>query len=636
MKRILLFQLAFLFLIPLVVLGGEGERITSYDALITVKPMGDMTVTETITVVSEGDQIKHGIYRDFPTRYKDQYGNRMTVAFEVQAAQKDGKPEPWWTEDMENGVRVYVGRKDVTLAPGRYAYALTYRTDRQIGFFEKHDELYWNVTGNGWAFPIEMATARVELPSGAQTLSTEGYTGPYGEKGTDFTTGQDDHGRPTFSTTKPLGAGEGLTIVVMWPKGFVREPTRSEKTAAFFAHNASAVAGAAGVLVLLIYYLFAWFRVGRDPGKGVIIPRYEAPKDFSPAAMRYIMRMGFDDKAFAAAVVNMAVKGYLSIDEEEDGIYTLNRKGRDYSGLSPDEARVAQQLFADSTSLSIKSQNHATIKQAIKDLRKNLAIQYEKIYFLTNKNTLVPGLVISAMALITIVILGRSAAEAGFMTIWLSGWTTGCAMLVFVSAKAWRSAILGPSQRIPSLIFALFITVFALPFLAGEAFGLWVFSTATSIPAVLFIFVIVLLNILFYHFMKAPTIKGRQVMDLIEGLKLYLSVAEKDRLNQLVPPEKAPEVFEKFLPYALALDVEQEWCEQFAHVMAQVHAGNGYAPTWYTGNHFTDRGLTGLASSLSAMSSSISSSSSPPGSSSGGGGGGSSGGGGGGGGGGGW
>ncbi len=136
--------------------------------------------------------------------------------------------------------------------------------------------------------------------------------------------------------------------------------------------------------------------------------------------------------------------------------------------------------------------------------------------------------------------------------------------------------------------------------------------------------------------MKAPTIKGRQTMDQIEGLKLYLSVAEKDRLNQLNPPEKTPQVFEKFLPYALALDVEQQWCEQFADVMARAQDGKDYTPAWYTGRHFTTSGLAGLASGLGAMSSSISSSSSPPGSRSGGGGGGSSGGGGGGGGGGGW
>lgn len=629
MKRMLS---ALLVLFSLTCSAAAEEHIISYDSFITVRPAGDMTVTETIKVLCEGDQIKHGIYRDFPTRYRDKYGNRMSVVFEVKDVRKDGRPEPWWTEDMNNGVRVYVGNKDVTLMPGEYTYTLTYRTDRQLGFFEEHDELYWNVTGNEWAFTIRKASATVELPPGAEIPSTEAYTGPYGAKGSDFTVDRDNQGRPVFRTTRPLTSGEGLTIMVMWPKGFVREPTRTEKTKAFFSDNKSATAGAAGVLVLLIYYVFTWLKIGKDPEKGVIIPLYDAPGGLSPAAMRYIMRMGFDDRAFASAVVNMAVKGYLTIDEDGNGNYTLTRKGKESSGLSRDEVRITKQIFNNRASLLIKNENHATIKQAIKDLQKGLAVEYEKVYFLTNKGTLIPGLIITSMVLIAIVVLGKNIMEAGFMTIWLSGWTAGCSMLVYMAFKAWRAV----SQSIINAVPALFLSIFSLPFLGGEAFGLWVFATATSIPSVVFIFVIVLLNILFYHLMKAPTIKGRQTMDQIEGLKRYLSVAEKDRLNQLNPPEKTPQLFEKFLPYALALDVEQEWCEQFAEVMAQASNGKSYKPLWYTGRHFTTSGLAGLASGLGAMSSSISSSSSPPGSRSGGGGGGSSGGGGGGGGGGGW
>jgi uncharacterized membrane protein YgcG len=633
MKRILIILMV---LLPQLVSAQTGERILSYDSFIKVHPAGDMDVTETIKVVCEGERIRHGIYRDFPTRYKDRFNNTVVVGFQFRSAMRDGNSEPWRTEERDNGVRVYLGSKEVTLDPGEYTYVLAYHTDRQLGFFENHDELYWNVTGNGWEFPIEKAGATVELPPGAEVLSTEAYTGLQGEKGADFTAGRDDLGRAVFSTTRALNPQEGLTIVVTWPKGFVREPTRAEKAGAFFKENGSAAAGVAGLLVLLLYYLITWLKVGKDPGKGVIIPLYEAPSGFSPEAVRYVMRMGFDDKAFAAAVVNMAVKGCVSIDEDSDGEYTLTRKGKDFSGLSRGEALIAGQLFQNGGSIAIKTENHAAIKKAIKDLQKSLALEYEKIYFLSNKGTLIPGLVISVLVLAAIVLLGRSLPLAGFMTVWLSGWTVGCAALVFQVIKAWKAAFAGRSARIASGFSAIFLTLFSIPFLAGEGFGLWMFSNATSIPAVLLIFVIVLLNILFYHLMKAPTIKGRRTMDQIEGLKLYLSVAEKDRLNQLNPPEKTPEVFERFLPYALALDVEQEWCEQFADVLERTRAASGYTPGWYTGGSFAAIGAAGLASSLGAMSSSISSSSSPPGSSSGGGGGGSSGGGGGGGGGGGW
>jgi uncharacterized membrane protein YgcG len=633
MKKMLL---VLLVLFPGLAFAQGAERILSYDSFIKVNPDGGMAVTETITVACQRNRIKHGIYRDFPTRYQDQYGNTIKVAFEVQSVSKDGRPEPWWTEDKSNGVRVYIGSRNITLEPGDYTYTLTYRTDRQFGFFEKHDELYWNVTGNAWEFPIDTVSATVELPPGAEILSTEAYTGLSGEKGTDFTARSDFRGRAVFRTTRALSPQEGLTIVVMWPKDFVREPTRAEKIEALFVDNGSTAAGVAGIAVLLLYYLFAWLKVGRDPAEGVIIPLYEAPKGFSPAAVRYLMRMGFDNKAFAAALVNMAVKGCLTIDEDSSGSYTLTRKNEDFSGLSRDEMQIARQFFSDRTSLALKTVNHATIRQAIKNHRKSLAVDYEKIYFLSNKGTLIPGLVISVTALAAIVLLGRSLAVTGFMTIWLSGWTAGCAMLVYRTLTLWKAAITDTSNQAASFIMALFMSLFSLPFLAGEGFGLWVFANATSPSAVLCIFTIVLFNILFYHLMKAPTIKGRRIMDQIEGLKLYLSVAEKDRLNQLNPPEQTPEVFERFLPYALALDVEQEWCEQFADVLAAARAENGYSNSWYSGSRFTTVGAAGLASSLSSLSSSISSSSSPPGSSSGGGGGGSSGGGGGGGGGGGW
>lgn len=634
MRRIPIVFILLAFLVwPM--LAEAGERILTYDAFIRVEPSGAMEVSETIHVVCEGDQIKHGIYRDFPTRYADAYGNTVRVAFTVTDVRKDGRFEPWHTEDQPGGVRVYVGDKDNLLASGEYTYVITYRTDRQLGFFERHDELYWNVTGNGWAFTIEKVSATVELLPRAPVLSTEAYTGPRGAKGGNFTVARDDQGRPVFTTTRPLNPREGLTIVVTWPKGFVQAPSRTAKTAAFLKDNGSAFAGLTGIIALLCYYLLAWLSIGKDPAKGVIIPQFDAPPGFSPEAVRYVMHMGFDQKTFAAAIVNMAVKGYITIAQDSSRAYTFAKQGGDESRLTKGEKRIAQQLFAGRTSYEVKTENHATLQKAIKDLQRSLAVEYEKIYFVTNAKTLIPGIVISVLVLAAIVLLGRSIPLAGFMTVWLSGWTAGCTMLVFQAYKAWKTALSVQSSRFTNLGGAASISLFAVPFLGFEVFGFWAFAGATSPVAVLIILGIVLLNIVFYHLMKAPTIKGRRIMDQIEGLKLYLSVAEQDRLNQLNPPEKTPEVFEKFLPYALALDVEQAWCEQFADVLERARLERNYAPGWYTGSRL-GAGMTGLAAGLGSLSSSISAAASPPGSSSGGGGGGSSGGGGGGGGGGGW
>ena len=149
---------------------------------------------------------------------------------------------------------------------------------------------------------------------------------------------------------------------------------------------------------------------------------------------------------------------------------------------------------------------------------------------------------------------------------------------------------------------------------------------------------VIVLHFLFYYLLKAPTRQGRQIMDQIEGFKMYLSVAEKERLELLNPPEKTPALFEKYLPYALALDVENEWSSQFTEVLAQAAvAGQAYAPSWYQGNSWSSQNFSNFADSLgSSLSSTISAAATPPSSSSGSGGGGSSGGGGGGGGGSGW
>lgn len=130
------------------------ERILSFDSDIVVHPDASMTIIETIRVRAADKRIKRGIYRDFPTDYKDRLGNRYRVDFQILSVRKDGQPEPFHTKRRKNGIRTYIGAENVLLRPGEYTYSLTYRTTRQLGFFDNHDELYWNVTGNDWAFPL--------------------------------------------------------------------------------------------------------------------------------------------------------------------------------------------------------------------------------------------------------------------------------------------------------------------------------------------------------------------------------------------------------------------------------------------------------------------------------------------------
>jgi uncharacterized membrane protein YgcG len=605
---------------------GEAERILSFDSQIEVRSNADLMVTETIVVRAEGQQIKHGIYRDFPQLYRGQWGLKRRTAFEVLSLTRDGRPEPSHQEKKDNGQRVYFGAAHVDLSPGNYTYQLTYRTDRQVGFFKDFDELYWNVTGNGWEFPIERASAIVRLPPDCPVRSAEAYTGPQGAKGRDYSVTQTTPGRATFVATRALAPKEGMTIVIGFPKGQVTSPSRNDEWISLVKDNIGLALAIAGLFLVLVYYLVVWFLVGRDPAQGVIIPRYEPPKGFSPASVRYLMQMGYDDKAFAANVIGLAVKGALTIEKKGDR-YVLIRKRLPNPALTPDETAMATALIGTRERITLEQANHTAIKAALTSLKTSLALQLEKRYFIRNIWYWAPGLMFSLLPCAVSLLSSREIAGALFLLVWVTGWTVGTTALVsgvFTLLRAGHWV-----QAIPAALFAL-------PFLAGECFGLVMFAYLATIWVPIVFGIGALMNGVFYHLLKAPTVAGRKTMDEIEGFRLYLSVAERDRLNLENPPEKTPQLFEMFLPYALALEVEQEWAEQFKDVLAAAaQAGTHYSPAWYAGVGALSTGA--LAGALGAsLSSAISSSSTAPGSSSGGGGGGSSGGGGGGGGGGGW
>ena len=638
-----LFGLAYVFLLASIA-AAQTERIQLYYSDIKVQDDGTMLVRELIRVVSTGNLIRHGIYRDFPTRYTDRLGNRYVVGFALLAATRDGAPEESRVEDYSNGVRIYLGRKDSLVSAGGHSYTITYTTSRQLGFFKDHDELFWNVTGNGWIFPIDRVLATVHLPHKilASEVRLGGYTGPNGSKAQDFTT-ETTPGSFHFNTAHPLGPYEGLTIFLEWPKGYFREPTAEQKFSHFAQDNRIAVIAGGGLLVIFFYYVIVWVRVGRDPVPGSIMPLYEPPSGFSPSAMRYLVRMGYDDKAFTSAVLDTAVKGFLKI-EERAGIYTLSRTQADGQALTPEERAAANKLFdSGRVSINLQNANHVAISAAMAALKAWLKTSEQKIYFVTNGLFMIP-----AMAFSVVMLMGIVSAQgedkmgvAGFMSVWLSGWSIAVFGLLHNAAHLWKSAFAGGHLKAGLKASATTATLFSIPFVLGEIFGLGMLAWATSFLVMAVLLMTVLLHILFHYLLKAPTSAGRTVLDRIEGFKMFLGAVDGDRMNRVMPPEKTPAVFEKYLPYALALDVEQAWAEKFSAVLggaAQTPGSDsgGYSPSWYSGAGWSALGAVGFASSLSgSFSGAIASSSSAPGSSSGGGGGG-SGGGGGGGGGGGW
>lgn len=624
----------------------QTERIRSFDSRITVNTDGSMQVVETIVVESAGIDIVHGIYRDFPTRYTDRAGKHYSVLFDIASVRRDGNPEPYHTENLSNGVRVYFGSSSYDLPPGTHSYQFSYRTNRQLGFFRDHDELYWNVTGNAWKFPIDTATATVLLPPNVRTLVTGlgGYTGYESEKGQAYSAKRDEDSNPTFRAEN-LAPQQGLTIVVTWPKGLIAEPTAEQKRAWFIADNKPIIFGLAGWIVVLLYYVMIWGMVGKDPAPGTIVPLYEPPDNMSPAAMRFLERMGFDEKAFTAGIMGLAAKGYLLIEQDESKTYKLVRRKNaadKESNLFADEKGLARTLFEDGSPLVLKNKNHAVLSRAQKAVETNLHATVETTSFRTNARYLWPGIILSVLTIVAVVLMtgGSMLPVALFMSVWLTGWSFGVYALLSTVVRAWKSVrtegVLGAGQ-------AGFLTLFSIPFVAGECVGLGMLIWACGFAATGLIAACIGINVLFHHLLKAPTLAGRALMDCVDGFKMFLTAVDGDRLQTIARPDKTPQLFERFLPYAFALGVEHAWAQQFSQVLAQAatadatSSGASYSPSWYSGAAFASFSASDFTSSFSSsFSGAISSSSAAPGSSSGSGGGGSSGGGGGGGGGGGW
>jgi hypothetical protein len=249
-----------------------AESILSFRSEMTIRTDGWIDVHEVISVMAEGAQIRRGIYRDFPTDYQGSRGQRVRVDFEILAIRRDGRIEPYHSERLDNGVRIYIGDKNVLIPRGQHTYGIEYRTSRQIGFLPQFDELYWNVTGNGWVFPIARAEAVIHLPDGATVVQQAAYTGRMGEQGRAFEVVPSGPGEIVFRTTRPLLPGEGLTVAVAWPKGFVAEPDTAQRLAWIISDYAGLLVPAAAALLALFYYGAAWWQVGRDPPRGVIIP----------------------------------------------------------------------------------------------------------------------------------------------------------------------------------------------------------------------------------------------------------------------------------------------------------------------------------------------------------------------------
>ena len=550
------------------------EKINRFDVDIIVETNGDIIVTETINVTSEGRSIRRGIFRDLPRYYSDdaREGDKLAYSYDVMRVRRDGQRESYSREVDGNAYRIRIGSEDVFLQNGEHEYVIRYRTKNQVRYFENHDELYWNVTGNYWQFPIDSARVNITLPDGAKITDQVGYTGDFGESEAAYSFQRNDKDY-VFRTTEPLGAYQGLTVSLSFEKGLIAPPSLSDKAGVWWMRNGALSLLIVSFLGVFTFLMMSFHKVGRDPPKPPVFPLYEPPKGYSPAAAHHVYYRGMrGHSALIASFIHMGVKGLVNIDASDKKKTKLSWvKTAASEALSEEEGLLEAKLFSRNEDLTLGGKYSASFTSAYMAFRKALSDRYGTSYFRWNI-----GYVIGA-AFLTIIGIVVSLTQA----INWSGWLT--------------LLLLG---------------------LAG-------------------------LNGLFMYLMPAPTPRGQKVRTEIAGFRLYLETAEKLALNAVkvgsdAPPPMTKARYEKFLPYAVALNVEKPWTKHFEKTLPAEAAH--YNPGW---SNMGNRGYGDIGGMNEAIYSSISSgvsSALPQSSSSSGGssGGGFSGGGGGGGGGGGW
>ncbi len=629
------------------------EIIERFSADVTVARDGTLTVVETIRVRAEGDRIKRGIFRDFPLTFEDADGAVRQVGFDLIGVTRNGAPEPHFTERQGEAIRIYAGEENVFLSPGSYTYAITYRTDRQLRWFDDAPELFWNVTGNSWAFPIEGAYVRVTLPDGAAPVRWTAFTGPFGAEGTDFAGAIGSDGVLAAQTTKRLAPRQGFSVVVAIPQGVVEPPSDLDRARHFLRDHAGWIIGILGFVAVLGYYVTAWNAVGRDPKGGTIIPLFHPPEGVSPALARYIHRWGLAGnawRAFTAAALSLAVRGLVLFEEKEKGELTLERtdidRMSDAAQLPPGEQAILDWVERSGGRAEISRKNGTSVKSVGEAFRKSITRENRDKFFRRNTLYFVVGLILTAAVFLAIFAFGGLQAESAVVLFPLAffGVFLGLFIIPMLQTILRGSSAGGIIRAAMSLIAATAMLVsFGAQLIgtfpsAGSLVGT-VLGGLSANPFTLFlVLVFPALNGLFLYLLRAPTALGRPVMDALEGLRLYLDTAESGRLNIAGAPEITTERFEALLPYAVALDVEKPWADAFAAALARAHPDDPepmhhYRPRWsrgrtWSGGDFsrniasTVSGATGALASAMPRSSSGSSGFSGGGGSGGGGGGG--------------
>lgn len=530
-KLLILLVLPFLFLFTSSALGASNyEKIDNFAATITINKDASINVKEIITY-NFGTNQKHGIFRDIPTAYASDLGNLNLDITNVKVTDEAGLAYTFVTSLDGGKLDIKIGDANVTVS-GVKTYVINYTVAGAINYFEGHDELYWNVTGNDRQQQIDKAEATIIYPQAEATgtLQTYCYAGVYGAKTKCAKTALVGNGIGVISGVNfkhgLLNAGEGLTVVVGFPAGQVIKPTKTQTALKTTSDNKIIILP----IVIFIIMFGLWYKKGRDPkGQGVVVAEFEAPDKLTPAEVGLLADETVNTKDVVAEIIYLAVKGYLKITHvKSEGLfsstdYVLDKLKPAGDDLTNFEVKLLDSLFLGGSTQTKLSNLKTKFSEDLREIKSlvNKALTAKK-YFLAN-----PIMV-----------------RAGYMS------TSATFILIMI--------------------------------IRGKNLN---FISATSL------IICALIVLIFGYKMPVKTKAGVLAKEKIMGLKLYLTVAEKDRLNFHNAPEKNAEHFEKLLPYAIALGVETKWAQQFEGLAAN-------PPRWYSDYNMTAFSYLALTHSL--------------------------------------
>jgi uncharacterized membrane protein YgcG len=518
----------------------KERQLKKFFSEIVITPDGKVDVTENITFRFIGGPW-HGIYRNIPVEYAGPNGMNFSLFLDIKGV-RDENGQPLKYESSRE--RQY--RKLTIHIPGAdnstRTVSIEYVVSDALRFFDDHDEFYWNITGDEWPIPIESAGAHIVFPTNAAGLRANAYTGAYRSKGRDATveitgTGVD------VTTTSPLGIHEGLTVAVACDKGVFKAPGALDIFWLYVRSNWPIV-----IPIFAFVGMFRlWWTKGRDPRLRPIAAQYEPPDGLTPGEVGTVIDNSVDMRDITASIVDLAVRGFLSIEEKQkdhlfglthsrEYVFHLKKPRTEWGNLKPHEQILLDGIFAggnagDAVALSDLHNsfytNIAPIKSAI------FSSLLEKRYYTRNPNSLRSSYVLAGIV-------------SGVLLIWLGLWLakhSGMAPLAFIIAGLLTGAIIC-------------------------GFG---------------------------YFMSARTETGARALEGVLGFEDFLSHVEADRFNRMI---KTPVMFEKFLPYAMALGVEKNWSKAFQGIYTQ-------PPEWYQGAYGPSFYPYLFVSNLSSMSSEV-------------------------------